>query len=156
MQDERDDEKVKEVAAPDPQESISKLLTARGELDVLIDMITNLEASKYLDSKITSIMTGVSALREATVAGVFEIGQRQNQLLDCAARLREGAAALRGIASRDNRYLAEIGSLQRYWRLRVNPLLPEYADAPFSVDLDLWDDPTANSASPSSLSGQSP
>ena len=135
------------MAAPDPQETIAKLLTARGELDVLIDMITNLEASKYLDYGIASMNTGASALHEAAVEGVVEIGRRQRQLNQCALRLREGSAALRDIAKRDNLYLAELGSLQRYWRVRVNPLLPEFADAPFSVDLDLWDNPAAISSS---------
>ncbi|KAG1667895.1 hypothetical protein FOA52_013656 [Chlamydomonas sp. UWO 241] len=124
--------------APDSMEAYERFITARGELDVIIDLIRNLEDAKYLDFRILSSKPrAANALTELATQSLARLGNRRAVLRDAAQRMREGAKALRASAARDNAYYSQAARLQAFWKLRVNMASAATADAPLSVDISL-------------------
>eukprot|EP00197_Chlamydomonas_leiostraca_P015083 CAMPEP_0202880846 /NCGR_PEP_ID=MMETSP1391-20130828/35638_1 /ASSEMBLY_ACC=CAM_ASM_000867 /TAXON_ID=1034604 /ORGANISM="Chlamydomonas leiostraca, Strain SAG 11-49" /LENGTH=189 /DNA_ID=CAMNT_0049563415 /DNA_START=23 /DNA_END=589 /DNA_ORIENTATION=- len=136
----------KDEPTPSPMEAVEKFTSAGGELDVVIDLITNLERGRHLDYRVLTNKprSSVSAIQEAVNDRLVRMGRRRAALTSAAERLTKGAAALRAVVQRDSTFYAQVAALQRFWRIRVNPPTSAYAGAPFSAEI-AFAEPTAGS-----------
>ncbi|GAX86451.1 hypothetical protein CEUSTIGMA_g13861.t1 [Chlamydomonas eustigma] len=121
-----------------PLEAHEKLTNAKGELDVILDLVKNLESTVYLDFRILSSKPrSANALQDLADESKVKYGRKHDMLIDISARLQKGAIALRAAAANDNLYYNQVARLQRFWKIRLNPMTSEFSDSPFSVDLSL-------------------
>jgi hypothetical protein len=102
------------AAAPTPQRVVDQLLAARGELDVLLDLVNAVEARQFVTAAhAPAAPDPAAAAREARL----RLARRRAALAAAAARLRAGADALAARAARDAAFLEEVAELGRAWRL---------------------------------------
>jgi hypothetical protein len=100
----------------DPQKVLSKLLTARGELDVITDLVTFVEQQQFL--AVEGIHRPPPTLEERTRARALRLAAARQQLHGAAGLLGRGLAALQAQAAVDDRFLADLSQLRRRWKLR--------------------------------------
>eukprot|EP00887_Chlorella_sp_A99_P005286 scaffold1.g5286.t1 len=127
--------------ARDPQRVLDKLRQARGELDVIVDLVTNIEQQQFV-----AVAHAHSPHTEAEAArgAARRLVGRRAALGAARARLAAGAAALAAQAAVDNRFLADLRQLRDRWKLRrhagtARPIRPSHpsADAMFYADISL-------------------
>lgn len=133
-EDDHQDESI-----PTPWEALEKFTTARGELDVILDLITFLEEGKTLAIRSFQKQRRIADLAQDNM---LKIGRKQSALQEASRRLRHGAEALRVIAARETSFYSDFAKIQKFWRVRLNP---GNADTPFAVELN--DSSSATNAS---------
>lgn len=100
----------------DPQKVLQKLLSARGELDVISDLVTFVEQQQFL--AVAGIQRHPPPLEERVRTRCLRLAGAKQQLRRAAERLAGGAAALRAQEVVETRFLADLANLRRLWRLR--------------------------------------
>lgn len=129
-----DKSKEEEGDLPTPQEALEKFASALNELNVMIDLIKMMDEAKYLWVQSTTKPRTANFLQELADDAALRVGQRKRSLKDAASRVRAGAEALAVVVGREKRFYRELGQLQHYWKIRLNPAGSEAA---FSADLSL-------------------
>ncbi|KAL4423478.1 hypothetical protein ABPG77_003611 [Micractinium sp. CCAP 211/92] len=99
----------------DPGRVLEKLLTARGELDVICDLVTFVEQQQFL--AVAGIHRQQPSLEERVRARALRLAASKAALRRAAERLAGGTAALRAQEVVENRFLADLAQLRRRWRL---------------------------------------
>ncbi|PRW58097.1 hypothetical protein C2E21_2722 [Chlorella sorokiniana] len=119
----------------DPQKVLSKLLTARGELDVITDLVTFVEQQQFL--AVEGIHRPPPTLEERTRARALRLAAARQQLHGAAGLLGRGLAALQAQAAVDDRFLADLSQLRRRWKLRRHAGAGPGAAGLFYADISL-------------------
>ncbi|MEW5306392.1 MAG: hypothetical protein WDW36_008860 [Sanguina aurantia] len=124
---------------PDAFAVLQHFRDARGELDVVIDLINNVEG-RVMGTRQYERRSGSEAERITRVSRetMARVGLRQAALRGVAARLRKDAAALRAVVARDTTFYKDLRALQGFWKVHLNP---GSVECPFSIDLALADEP---------------
>ncbi|GFR41860.1 hypothetical protein Agub_g2641, partial [Astrephomene gubernaculifera] len=124
-----------EEAPPDPGEVIKVFEDAKGNLDILVDVVTNLERS-FLEAKPFSAGRRPGVRREDAVANSLQsrVAATAGSLGRVAARLAAGAERLQAHVDREDRFYCQLRQLQMFWKIHLNPRV---IDCPFMVDLSL-------------------
>ncbi|KAG2486084.1 hypothetical protein HYH03_015287 [Edaphochlamys debaryana] len=128
-----------EDAPPDPGEVIKVFEEAKGNLDILVDVVTNLERA-FLEAKPFSAGRRPGVKREDAVANGLQarVASTSASLGRVSRRLAEGAEALQAHADREERFYRQLRQLQMFWKVHLNPRV---IDCPFMVDLALPEQP---------------
>ncbi|KAI7840076.1 hypothetical protein COHA_006206 [Chlorella ohadii] len=118
-----------------PQKVLSKLQTARGELDVITDLVTFVEQQQFL--AVEGIHRQPPTLEERTRARALRLAAARQQLRGAAGLLGRGLAALQAQAAVDDRFLADLSQLRRRWKLRRHAGAGPGAAGLFYADISL-------------------
>ncbi|KAG2427450.1 hypothetical protein HXX76_012386 [Chlamydomonas incerta] len=135
-------EAVTDDAPPDPGEVIKVFEEAKGNLDILVDVVTNLDRS-FLEAKPFSAGRRPGVKREDAVANSLQsrVAATSAALVRVSRRLAEGAAALQAHVDREDKFYCQLRQLQMFWKVHLNPRV---IDCPFMVDLSITE-PLASS-----------
>lgn len=109
------DDAAPQPAAATPREVIEKLAAAKGELDVILDLINLVEAQQYLE--VSNIALETNAQQEQQQQAL-RLKQKCLQLKDAGSWLRRGAAALKAHSSKDDYFFAQLAHLQQHWNIK--------------------------------------
>ncbi|KAK9842220.1 hypothetical protein WJX81_001193 [Elliptochloris bilobata] len=82
-------------AATTPWQALEKFQAARGEVEVLLDLVAAVEAGEAV--AVANVPPRKSTLEGLTTARALLVQTKQRQLQDAAARLRRGARALEAL-----------------------------------------------------------
>ncbi|KAL4437158.1 hypothetical protein ABPG75_004297 [Micractinium tetrahymenae] len=108
-------EAAKAAQPSDPGRVLEKLLTARGELDVICDLVTFVEQQQFL--VVAGIHRHPPSLEERVRTRALRLAASKAALRRAAERLAGGAAALRAQEGVENRFLGDLAQLRWRWRL---------------------------------------
>ncbi|GIM04690.1 hypothetical protein Vretimale_9187, partial [Volvox reticuliferus] len=124
-----------EEAPPDPGEVIKIFEDAKGNLDILVDVVTNLERG-FLEAKPFSAGRRPGVKREDAVANSLQsrVAATSASLGRVSRRLAAGAQLLQAHIAREDRFYQQLRQLQMFWKVHLNPRV---IDCPFTVDLSL-------------------
>ncbi|EFJ47014.1 hypothetical protein VOLCADRAFT_92554 [Volvox carteri f. nagariensis] len=145
-----------EEAPPDPGEIIKIFEDAKGNLDILVDVVTNLERS-FIEAKPFSAGRRPGVKREDAVANSLQsrVAATSGSLLRVSRRLAGGAELLKAHVEREDKFYQQLRQLQMFWKhdvidifclsfsLHFAPLVssgqvhlnPRVVDCPFMVDI---------------------
>ncbi|KAL0051100.1 hypothetical protein WJX82_001902 [Trebouxia sp. C0006] len=116
---EAEDAEAEQVpAAATPREVIEKLSAAKGELDIVLDLINLLEAQKYLG--VANVALSSNSQQEQQQQAV-RLQQKVSKLKDAGSRLRRGATALKARSATNHLFFVQLGQLQQHWNLKRSP-----------------------------------
>ncbi|KAL0030853.1 hypothetical protein WJX77_009669 [Trebouxia sp. C0004] len=128
---EAEDADAEQVPAATPREVIEKLSAAKGELDIVLDLINLMEAQKYLGVANVALSSNIQQEQQQQAV---RLQQKVLKLKDAGSRLRRGAAALKARSATDHLYFVQLGQLQQHWNLKRS--LPGSAGH-FQIDVAL-------------------
>lgn len=97
-----------------PQAVIDKLFSARGELDVIFDLIAAVEQQQFVS--LSHVPTAKNPRATAQQAAL-RLAHRREQLRSTADRIRTGTAAARQQAAIADRFLQDLKEIRKEWRL---------------------------------------
>jgi hypothetical protein len=110
---------------------IDQLSAARGELDVILDLITAVEQQQFMSlAHVPRARDPAATARNAAL----RLARRRAQLRAAADRLRAGTAAAAAQSRVADRFLSDVAALRARWRLGRRPAT---AGGAFFVDLAL-------------------
>jgi hypothetical protein len=97
-----------------PQPVIDKLFAARGELDVIFDLIAAVEQQQCVAlSHVPTTKDPAAVAQHATL----RLARRREQLRSTSDRIRTGTAAAREQATIADRFLQDLKEIRKEWRL---------------------------------------
>ena len=96
---------------------IDKLSAARGELDVIIDLISFVEQQQQFLT-VAHIPPPPTLATDITRATALSIARRRAQLHEVADRLRVGTKAARSHSAINDRFLRDVASLRSKWNVK--------------------------------------
>eukprot|EP00201_Polytomella_parva_P020633 CAMPEP_0175047186 /NCGR_PEP_ID=MMETSP0052_2-20121109/5448_1 /TAXON_ID=51329 ORGANISM="Polytomella parva, Strain SAG 63-3" /NCGR_SAMPLE_ID=MMETSP0052_2 /ASSEMBLY_ACC=CAM_ASM_000194 /LENGTH=475 /DNA_ID=CAMNT_0016311019 /DNA_START=109 /DNA_END=1533 /DNA_ORIENTATION=- len=113
-----------------PTEVLSNLGSVKGNLDVLIDLITNVEHDCIIGRDCSSRRLNINAERtDNLLARASDI----NKSLSLASqRLKAAVGNLRDYSSGEERFYSELRKLQRFWKIKINI---QDSKCPFLIDM---------------------
>ncbi|GAB4818042.1 hypothetical protein N2152v2_005088 [Parachlorella kessleri] len=127
-----DDKKARrQQRMPNPQRVLDKLFTARGEVDVILDLVTYVEQQQFVG--VAHLPRKPNSLEDLARERALRLATRKQQLKGCTSRLREGLEALRAQSEVSTRFLNQVADLRKNWRLNRHG----GKDGLFYVDLSL-------------------
>ncbi|KAL3138519.1 hypothetical protein ABBQ32_006303 [Trebouxia sp. C0010 RCD-2024] len=101
-----------------PREVIEKLTAAKGELDVVLDLINLMEGQHFLGVANIALPSNLHLEHQEEA---LRLQQKVSQLKDAGRRLRAGASALKSHASTSQFFFAQLAQLQQHWNLKRSP-----------------------------------
>ncbi|KAL0038855.1 hypothetical protein WJX79_010799 [Trebouxia sp. C0005] len=102
-------------AAATPREVIEQLSAAKGELDIVLDLINLMEAQKYLGVANVALSSNIQQKQQQQA---IRLQQKVSKLKDAGSRLRRGSAALKARSVTDHLFFVQLGQLQQHWNLK--------------------------------------
>mmetsp|Transcript_27050 Transcript_27050/g.76217 ORF Transcript_27050/g.76217 Transcript_27050/m.76217 type:complete len:539 (-) Transcript_27050:2030-3646(-) len=104
--------KAKEML-PNPQEVIELVLQAKGDADVVVDVVNQLEGSLWLRPQ--HVMPPPPGLLHRLRPRLISAARRKSRYAELAQTLFAGAAALRTFAGQNDHFYGDLARLQRNW-----------------------------------------
>ncbi|CAL8470780.1 g10322 [Coccomyxa elongata] len=115
-----------------PREVLEKIYAARGEVDVILDLVNAVEEGQHLN--VANVPPPKNTLHGLTNQRALQVHAKQSQLEDAGERLRRGAGLLAASLDRDDAYYNQAAQLQCSWKLKSSPA---GTPAPLMVDISL-------------------
>jgi len=136
QESDQDNDRAPAVEQRTPQAVINKLLAARGELDVIIDLIAAIEQQQFVSlSHVPTTTKDPAAIAQHSV---LRVARRREQIRSTSDRIRTGTAAAREQATRADRFLQDLKEIRQGWKLcRRSTAQGASAAGSFYVDLSL-------------------
>ncbi|GMH39480.1 hypothetical protein BSKO_07378 [Bryopsis sp. KO-2023] len=128
------DDQVDEI--PTPMEAIENLSAARGELQLVLDLIGKVEQHQEVSvPNIPDKRTHADRLGSMAKEAALRCGAKQRTLKAASSTLKGGFQALKERCRRENNFYEELAKLQGFWKIQHNPAVG--SRTAFSVDLSL-------------------
>ncbi|CAK0782778.1 hypothetical protein CVIRNUC_005973 [Coccomyxa viridis] len=118
QQDEEPSEKP-EAKQLTPQEALERIHAARGEVDVILDLVNGIEDGQHL--AIGMVTPGQKSMQAQNRERMLALSAKQTALQGAAERLQRGAELLAKRLDQDDRYYAAAAELQKRWKLKAGP-----------------------------------
>ncbi|KAK9806770.1 hypothetical protein WJX72_002126 [[Myrmecia] bisecta] len=114
----KEEGKATEAGPKLPWEVLEKIHTARGEIDVILDLVNYVEAQQHVGVVAVQRSTKLSDL---TNERALRLQAKTKQIQDATQRLRRGADALRSHIKRESGFFENVARLQSHWKIRRAP-----------------------------------
>lgn len=97
-----------------PQKVLDQLMSARGELDVILDLIASVEQQQFVSLAHIPRQREPAAIAQQTT---LRLARRRVQLKSTAERLRTGTEAIRSQSTVTDLFLKDLMEIRREWKL---------------------------------------